>query len=107
MTEDVIAWWNGALKQDLTPFFNQYLRHTAIPCLELNWLPDPPGTTTHTVQYKWQADEPAFAMPVKAGDPQHWQTLHPTTTWQTLQTPLTREQFQVATELFYINVGTT
>ena len=107
MTEDVVAWWNDALKQDLTPFFDQYLRHTAIPCLELNWLPDAPGTTTHSVQYKWQADEPAFAMPVKAGDPTHWQTLHPATTWQTLQTPLTQEQFQVATDLFYINVSKT
>ena len=109
LTEDVIAWWNAALKQDLTPFFNQYLRHTAIPALELTWLPDAPNAATHTVLYKWQADEPAFAMPVwfrsAAGDPAHWQTLHPTTAWQALETSLTRDQFQVATDLFYINVS--
>ena len=112
LTEDVIAWWNIALKQDLTPFFNQYLRHTAIPALELSWLPDAPAPngaspTTHTVLYKWEADEPAFAMPVKAGDPAHWQTLHPTQQWQILKTPLTSDQFQIATDLFYINVSKT
>ncbi len=102
LTEDVVAWWNANTHRDLTPIFNQYLRHTAIPCLELNFLPE-----THTVMYKWQADEPAFAMPIKAGDPAHYQTLHPTTTWQTLPTTLTPEQFKVATDLFYINVSKT
>ena len=101
-TEDVIAWWNQQLHQDLTPFFSQYLRHTAVPALELNFDPD-----THTVLYKWQADEPGFTMPVKVGDPQHWQTIHPTQTWQSLPTPLTPDQFQVATDLYFINVSKT
>ena len=111
LTEDVIAWWNehtaAFLHQDLRPFFHQYLRHTAIPSLELSWLPDTPNSTTHTVLYKWQADEPAFAMPIQAGDPTHFQTLHPTTEWQVLQTPLTREQFAVSTDRFYVNVSKT
>ena len=102
LTPDVIAWWNAALKQDLTPFFQQYLLHTAIPCLELNF-----DEATGTVLYKWQADEPGFAMPVQAGDPAHWTTLHPTRDWQVVRTPLTKEQFQVATDLFYINVSKT
>ena len=102
ITEDVIAWWNGALGQNLTPFFNQYLRHTAIPALELNFDP-----ATGTVQYKWQADEPNFSMPVEVGDPANWQTIHPTQQWQTLKTPLTKDQFQVAIDLFYVNVSKT
>lgn len=102
LTEDVVAWWSAQTHLDLTPIFDQYLRHTAIPCLELNFNPH-----DHTVSYKWQADEPAFAMPVRAGDPTHFQTLYPTTTWQTLPTGLTPEQFKVATELFYINVSKT
>lgn len=101
MTDDVIAWWNAQLRQDLTPFFRQYLFHTAIPCLELQW------NTDGTVSYKWQAEEPGFAMPVKVGDPAHWTTLHPTLAWQTLKTPLTREQFQVSTDLFFVNVSKT
>ncbi len=102
LTPDVIAWWNGALKQDLTPFFQQYLLHTAIPCLELNF-DEAPGV----VLYKWQADEPGFSMPVQAGDPAHWLTLHPTRDWQVLKTSLTKDQFQVATDLFYVNVSKT
>ena len=106
-TEQAVAWWNMTTHQNLTPFFNQYLRHTAIPALELCWLPDAPGATTHSVLYKWQADEPGFSLPIQAGDPAKYQTLRPTQQWQTLQTPLTKEQFQVATELFYVNVSKT
>jgi aminopeptidase N len=102
MTEDVVAWWNLNTHRDLTPFFNQYLRRTAIPCLELQF-----DEKTHTVQYKWQADEAGFAMPVKVGDPAHWQTIHPTLNWQTLKTPLSADDFKVATDLFYINVSKT
>jgi aminopeptidase N len=102
LTEDVIAWWNDHTGIHLDPFFNQYLRHTAIPCLELNF-----DEQTHTVLYKWQADEPAFTMPVKAGDPAHWQTILPTTTWQSLQSPLSKDQFQVATDLFFVTVSKT
>ena len=102
MTEDVVAWWNQHSGLNLTPVFNQYLRRVAIPTLELNF-----DEVTHTVQYKWQADEAGFAMPVEVGDPTHWQILHPTLEWQTLKTPLTKDQFQVATDLFYINVSKT
>jgi aminopeptidase N len=102
MTEDVIAWWSNATGRNLAPFFNQYLRHTAIPALELSF-----DASTHTVLYKWQADEPGFAMPIQVGDPAHWQTIHPTQQWQVLSTPLTVDEFQVATGLFYINVSKT
>ncbi len=102
MTEDVIAWWNANTKLNLTPIFNQYLRRVEIPMLELNF-----DEATHTVEYKWRSDEAGFAMPVKVGDPAHWQTLRPTLEWQTLKTPLTKEQFQVATDLFYIDVSKT
>ena len=102
MTEDVIAWWNANTRMNLTPFFNQYLRRTAIPCLELSFDP-----ATHNVLYKWQAQEPGFSMPVKVGDPAHWQTIHPTLEWQTLETPLGRDEFQVATDLYFVNVSKT
>ncbi len=102
MTEDVVAWWNLNTHRNLTPFFNQYLRRTAIPCLELQF-----DARTHTVQYKWQADEAGFAMPVKVGDPAHWQTIQPTLNWQTLKTPLSADDFKVATDLFFINVSRT
>jgi hypothetical protein len=102
MTEDVVAWWSAQTHMNLAPFFNQYLRHTAIPCLELDFDP-----LTHSVNYKWQADETGFDMPVKVGDPAHWQTIHPTTSWQAMKTPLGPDDFKVATDLFYINVSKT
>ena len=36
-----------------------------------------------------QADEKAFAMPVRVGLKEHWEMIHPTTEWQTMKTPLT------------------
>jgi aminopeptidase N len=102
MTEDVVAWWNAQTHMNLTPFFDEYLRHTAIPCLELNF-----DAATKTVLYKWQADETGFDMAVKVGDPEHWQTIHPTTSWQVLKTPISADDFKVATDLFYINVSKT
>ena len=104
MTEDVVAWLNRqtapSLHQDLTPIFDQYLRHPALPTLDLVF-----DDSAHTVRYRWRADEPAFAMPIRAGDPAHWQLLRPTTQWQTMPTPLTRDTFQVPTDLYYINVN--
>ena len=98
MTEDVVSYFNQQSGMNLTPIFNQYLRHTAIPALELKF--DEPGK----ISYRWQADESDFAMPVRVGLKEHWEIIHPTTRWQTMATPLTRDQFEVATDLYYINV---
>ncbi|HTV05701.1 MAG TPA: M1 family metallopeptidase [Acidobacteriaceae bacterium] len=99
MTGDVIGYFNQQTGMDLTPFFRQYLFHAQIPVLEL--LFDP---TEHTVSYKWQAEEPGFAMPIRCGDPHSRQTLYPTLEWQTMKTPLSKDQFQVPTDLYYIYV---
>jgi aminopeptidase N len=100
MTEDVVAWFNQHTGQNLTPIFDQYLRHAGIPRLELLF-----GETPGSVLYKWSVDEDNFAMPVRVGTPDHWQIIHPTTKWQTMQTPLSKEDFQVATDLYYIDVN--
>ncbi len=99
MTEDIISYFNQQTGMNLTPVFDQYLRHTAIPTLELKF--DEPGA----VQYRWVADETAFAMPVRVGLKEQWETIHPTTEWQTMKTPLTQDQFEVATDLYYIDVS--
>jgi aminopeptidase N len=99
MTEDVVAYFNQQTGMNLTPVFDQYLRHADVPTLELKF--DEPGR----VSYRWKADEPAFAMPVRVGTKDHWQTIQPTTTWKTLATPLSKQEFEVATDLYYINVS--
>ncbi len=100
MTEDVVAYFNEKSHMNLTPIFDQYLRHTNIPTLELKF-----DESAETVSYRWQADEKAFAMPIKAGAKDHQQIIQPTTTWQTMQTPLNKDEFDVATDLYYVNVS--
>jgi aminopeptidase N len=100
MTEDVVAWFNLHTGMNLTPIFDQYLRHPAIPRLELLF-----GEAPGMVMYKWDADEDSFAMPVGVGTPGKWQIIHPTAKWQWMQTPLSKDDFQVATDLYYIDVN--
>jgi aminopeptidase N len=99
MTDDAVRYFNQQTGMNLTPIFRQYLFHAEIPVLELMF-----DSTEGTVSYKWQAEEPGFAMPVEAGDPDHWQILRPTLEWQTMKTPLAKDQFQVATDRYYIYV---
>lgn len=100
MTEDIIDFFNRRTGMNLTPVFDQYLRHTAIPVLELKF-----DEANSTVSYRWKADEPAFAMPVKVGSKNSWQVIQPTTEWKTMRTQLKRDEFAVATDLYYINVN--
>ncbi len=98
MTEDVVAYFNQQLKMDLTPVFDQYLRRTALPVLELKF------DTTGEVEYRWKADESKFAMPVKVGTKDHWETIHPTIEWRSMKSALSKDDFQVATDLYYVGV---
>ena len=70
MTEDIVAFFNQKTGKDLTPIFNQYLRHTAIPTLELKF-----DAAEGTVAYRWKVDEPGFAMPVRVGKKDNWQII--------------------------------
>jgi aminopeptidase N len=99
MTEDIVAWFNRATGMNLTPVFDQYLRHADLPGLELTF-----DEGKSTVSYRWKADEAAFAMPVRVGSRDKWQVIQPTTTWKTMETPLKRDAFEVATDLYYIDV---
>jgi aminopeptidase N len=100
LTEDVVSYFNLHTGMNLTPVFDQYLRHAQIPRLEILF-----GEEPGMVMYKWRADEEKFAMPVRVGTPGEWQIIHPTTKWQWMKTPLTKNEFQVATELYYVDVN--
>ena len=96
----MVAWWNLHTGMNLTPIFDQYLRHVSIPRLELLF-----GEVPGSVMYKWDADEDSFAMPVRVGTPDHWQIIHPTTKWQSIETQLSKDDFKVATDLYYVDVN--
>ena len=100
MTEDLVRFVNRQLGQDLTPIFNQYLRRTTIPALELKFDP-----SAGTVSYRWKVDEPGFAMPVRVGQKGRWEIIRPTPDWQTTKTTIAPEAFEVATDLYYVNVS--
>jgi aminopeptidase N len=100
MTEDVVEYFNRKTGMDLTPVFDQYLRHAALPTLELRF-----DDAARTVRYRWKADEPAFAMPVRVGEKGHWRIIRPTTGWQSMDTPISKDQLEVAMDLYYVNVA--
>jgi aminopeptidase N len=97
MTEDIVAYFNQQTGMNLTPIFDQYLRHTTLPTLEMKF-------EDGAVSYRWQADEPKFAMPVRVGTKDHWEVIQPTTEWKSMKTGLKREEFDVATDLYYVEV---
>src|SRR5271170_4490635 len=100
MTEDVEQYFNQQTGINLTPVFDQYLRQTAIPTLELKF-----NEAEGTVDFRWQADEPDFAMPIRVGKKTDWQIIQPTTYWQTMKTPLKKNEFDVATDLYFVTVS--
>jgi hypothetical protein len=99
MTEDIVAYFNQKTGMNLTPVFDEYLRHAALPVLELKF-----DDAAGTVAYRWKADEAGFAMPIKVGAKDHWQIVQPTADWKTTKTPLKKDEFAVATDLYFVNV---
>jgi aminopeptidase N len=99
MTEDMVAFFNQQTGRNFTPLFDQYLRHTQIPTLELKF-----DEAAKTVSYRWKADEAGFSMPVRVGKADAWQIVQPTTEWKSMPTTLTKDEFGVATDLYFVNV---
>jgi aminopeptidase N len=99
MTEDVVQFFNQKTGMNLTPIFNQYLRHSGIPTLELAF-----NERDNSVSYRWKADVKDFAMPVRVGKKGQWQVIRPGSEWKTMRTTVPREEFEVATDLYYIDV---
>jgi len=99
-TADVVRFFNDKTGENLTPLFDQYLRNAAIPVLELQF-----HEAEGTVAYRWKTDVAGFAMPVKVGTQGNWKTIHPTAEWQTTTSPTKRDAFDVATDLYFIDVA--
>jgi len=58
----------------------------------------------HAVSYRWLADEPKFAMPVRIARNGKWQLIFPKTEWQKLPAEKDQEEIQMATDLYFVNV---
>lgn len=44
-------------------------------------------------------------MPIKVGRRGDWQLIRPTRDWQSMKTSLKNHEFEVATDLYYVNVA--
>jgi dipeptidyl aminopeptidase/acylaminoacyl peptidase len=98
-TEDMVAFFNRRTGRDLTPIFDEYLRQAPLPTLDLQFLED------GQVAYRWTAGVSGFDMPIKVGAKGRWQTITPTTEWKMMTTTLPKDEFEVATDLYYVNVS--
>jgi hypothetical protein len=99
-TEDLVQFFNARFGQDLTPVFDQYLRRAALPRLDLAF-----NDREETLAYRWKADERGFAMPIRVGRQGAWQTIRPTTDWAIMPNTIAKDDFQVATDLYYVDVA--
>ena len=83
---------------------NEWMRQgvmeaAAPPTLELAF-----NDKDRTLAYRWEAGERSFSMPIKVGKRGRWQTLVPTTDWAIMRSPVAKDELEVATDLFYVNV---
>jgi aminopeptidase N len=99
LTEDMLPKFNECFQRDMTPIFDQYLRQAHLPILQLAF-----DDTAGTVAYRWRADQADFDMPIRVGSPDHWQTIQPTTEWQTMLTTLDKQAFDVDDQWHYVEV---
>lgn len=99
-TEDFVNWVNDKTGQDWSAFFEQYLEYPEVPTLEYRTGQD--GSNLK-VEFRWNCDVNAFAMPVLMGDPEKPQLVQPTTSWKTVELEGIQEKdFRISTNLFLI-----
>ena len=99
--EDIFKLVNRKTGKDWTPFFDQYLKKTSLPKLDVNILKKADSVT---VRYRWRTEVKGFNMPVKITDERgKWITVEPDENWKTLKMIyLEPDQFRVAEDQFYI-----
>ena len=102
-TTDLVNYINEKTKTDYTYFFDQYLRFSSIPTLNIKLVSK--GESVRA-EYKWTADVKGFRMPVKVTKHKNkFDFIYPTTSWQTvLLKEIEPNDFKVETEKFYIKV---
>ena len=98
-TETVVTFFNTESGLNLTAIFDQYLRHAAIPVLEIK-------VKKGRFQYRWKADENQFAMPVVVKIKGKRARIIPTTSWITSKFKVKSiKDVEVMTNDFFITVN--
>ena len=96
-TETVVAFFNKESGLDLTPIFNQYLRHTSIPKLEYK-------INKKRLEYRWVSNETNFSMPIAIKINDKLIRIDSTTSWikSSFKVKPT-DKIEVMVDHFYIN----
>lgn len=100
-TAEIEAYISKKSGLELGYFFDQYLRHAAIPVFEYKL-----KKKNKVLEYRWVTNVPNFKMPLEVTTaPNKMDWIYPTTEWQVMTLPFTKsDKFAVAEDLFYINV---
>jgi aminopeptidase N len=100
---DLVAFINARTGTDYSYLFDQYLRYTDIPVLNVTLTPK--GADLQ-VNYRWQANVNNFRMPIKVTTgPGHMDFIYPVQHWKTLVLKnMPMEEFDVDTQNFYIQL---
>jgi aminopeptidase N len=101
--EDVFGFVNQKTGKDFNYFFNQYLKDTKVPQLDVRLTYR--GDSTFAM-YRWNADEKDFRMPVKVTTSQHkYDFIYPTTAWQRMIIgKMNPEEFKIEEDRFYVTL---
>ena len=102
-SNQLVTFISERTQTDFTYFFDQYLKFTRLPLLEIEL---EENEANLRVKYRWVADVADFRMPVKVTTARnHFEFIYPTTDWQsfTLRN-LDAHEFEVNEEEFFIDV---
>ena len=98
-TETVIAFFNKESGMNLTPIFNQYLRETSIPKLELR-------KSKNKFEYRWTSTNPDFTMPIDIKINGEELRIYPTNDWtKSKQKIKNLDEVEVLTSEFFVKVN--
>jgi aminopeptidase N len=98
-TETVVAFFNTETGINLTPVFNQYLRHADIPILELR-------IRKGKLEFRWKTDESNFNMPIDVIIKGKKSRIAAATTWTKSNfRAKTFKEVEVLTNDFFITVN--
>lgn len=99
-TKELIAYISQKLGKDYSYFFKQYLYYPQLPVLEYRLIPK--GKDKTSLEYRWQADVPDFALPVQVQTQDGklvW--IYPGPQWQKTQLPAGESKLRLKPNAYY------
>lgn len=102
-SDELVAYICQHTGKDYTWFFDQYLKYTKLPKLQVTLKEQGANLL---LNYRWQADVPGFTMPVKVTvAPGRFGFIYPTTDWKMITLKrMKADEFEVDETHFYVQV---